>query len=469
MACLTVTMQTAIPPTFAPKYSVFDAFCGCGGLSYGMAMTGRFRTLLGNDIKPEATETFQHNHEAFEGRRPCALVEPIENLSAEDVAKLLCESAGEKKHRLDCLIGGPPCEGFSQNRTINGSGTRTHKFIDDPRNQLFHWFVKLAAGLQPKVVLIENVPDLVRHRDGETREEVIAALDEAGYRTTVRVLNAADYGVPQMRRRAFFLCQRKADFGRTGLQLEFPSPTHLPYPLQHKSLLDAPEWLPGDSGYWVSVREAIGDLPPPTENDDYDHTKASYPAAKITAFRSLMRCGNGVPFNHLARRLGKGGLTRLQALRSGQTCAELPDDLRPKAHYHYSYTRLSWSEPARTITKFAYHVGSGQFGHPSEDRAVTMREAARLQSFPDAFAFIGTSEIRKLSAMVGSAVPPLLAFAMGRRIVHYLDRLQVAELTPDVRLQVKQLNGDAVMRRLERGAWGTTAEPEAEQVTLFER
>jgi DNA (cytosine-5)-methyltransferase 1 len=454
---------------FAPRYSVFDAFCGCGGLSYGVAMTGRFRTLLGNDILPEAGETFQHNHELLEGARPHAIVQPIESLSVGDVQRILNEAAGEPKHRLDCLIGGPPCEGFSQNRTQNGTGTRTHKLIDDPRNDLFRWFVKLAAALQPKVVLIENVPDLVRHRDGETREAVIAALDSAGYRTVVRVLNAADYGVPQMRRRAFFLCQRKDDFAQTGIALEFPTPTHVPYPLQHPSLLEASDWLPGDSGYWVSVREAIGDLPSPTEHDNYDHSKVRYPDARLTGFRALMRNPQSVPFNHLARKLGKGGLIRLQAMRQGQTCAELPDDLRPKSHYHYSYTRLSWSEPARTITKFAYHVGSGQFGHPAEDRAVTMREAARLQSFPDSFSFVGTNEIRKLSALVGSAVPPLLARALGQKLAQYLDHISVSELKPELRYQVKQLNGDAVLRRLQREEWGTNAQPEVEQITLLDR
>jgi len=462
-------MPADVTKKFAPQYSVFDAFCGCGGLSYGLALTGRFRTLLGNDIKPEAVETFQHNHEILEGVRPRAIVGQIENLPASEVQRMLDDAAGRQKHRLDCLIGGPPCEGFSQNRTVKGTGTRTHKLIDDPRNHLFRWFVQLAAVLQPKVVLIENVPDLVRHRDGKTREEIIALLDEAGYRTAVRVLNAADYGVPQLRRRAFFLCQRIDDFAQTGAMLEFPLPTHSPYPLQHESLLEDPNWLPGDSGYWVSVREAIGDLPSTTEHDNYDHSKVSYPESRLTAFRSLMRNPRAVPYNHLARKLGKGGLSRLQAIRPGQTCAELPDDLRPKSHYHYSYTRLSWSEPARTITKFAYHVGSGQFGHPTEDRAETMREAARLQSFPDNFTLVGTNEIRKLSALVGSAVPPLLARALGQKLAQYLDRVSVSELKPELRYQVKPLNGDAVMRRLERDKWGTEERPEIEQIKLLEK
>lgn len=460
MACL------LRPMPFAPKFTVLDAFCGCGGLSYGFSMTRRFRTLLGNDIKPEATETFRANHAAIEGTLPMALVEPIETLGIGDVRKILDESADETGHQLDCLIGGPPCEGFSQNRTILGAGKRTNKFINDPRNGLFKWFVDLAAQLQPRVVVIENVPDLVRHQDGETREEILAALDAAGYRATVRVLNAADYGVPQMRRRAFFLCQRKRDYEATRLQLTFPEPTHKPFPLQHVGLLNNKEWLPGDAGYWVTVLEALGDLPTPTASDDFDHGAAGYPEAPITGFRALMRSADGVPHNHIARKLGSGGLKRLQALRSGQTCAELPEDLRPKGFYHYSYTRASWSEPARTITKFVYHVGSGQFGHPEEDRAFTIREAARLQSFPDSFRFVGTEEIRKLSALVGSAVPPLLARALGRQIAQYLDQLALTNLTPGTRKTIRQVNGDAVMRRLEKKQWGHESAA-ASQISLF--
>ncbi|MGA7784394.1 MAG: DNA cytosine methyltransferase, partial [Candidatus Acidiferrales bacterium] len=176
-------MESTKVNRFAPKYSVLDAFCGCGGLSYGFGMTGRFQTLLGNDVKPEALATFQHNHEILEGCRPDVILESIERLSADRVQRMLDEKVGHSKHCLDCLIGGPPCEGFSQNRTISNSGVRSHKLIEDPRNQLFRWFVNLASALRPKIVLMENVPDLVRHRDGETREEVIAALDEAGYRT----------------------------------------------------------------------------------------------------------------------------------------------------------------------------------------------------------------------------------------------------------------------------------------------
>jgi len=186
------------------------------------------------------------------------------------VQRLLAKFGVAGDRPLDCLIGGPPCEGFSQNRSLNsggrvtnGTASRVDRFIDDPRNKLFKWFVDLAANLKPRVVLIENVPDLVRHRDGATLKEILSALDSAGYVASVRVLHAADYGVPQMRRRAIFLGQQKKDLARTGIKLHFPEPTHRPFPLHHEGLEEDRLWLPGDSGYWPSVWEAIGDLPAP--------------------------------------------------------------------------------------------------------------------------------------------------------------------------------------------------------------
>lgn len=451
---------------YAPRFTVADLFCGAGGLSLGFDLARRFDVIYGSDINKEAAATFQTNHAVFGGVKPAVEVEDIRKLDADAVLAKTRQHGVRKAGDLDCLIGGPPCEGFSQNRTVREGGGRTHKFIDDPRNILFRWFVGLAAKLRPKIVLIENVPDLIRHRDGKTRDEVLSALDAAGYAATARILNAADYGVPQMRRRAFFLAQRKDDLEKHGIRLEFPQATHRPYPMMHESLISREDWLPGDSGYWVSLREALADLPTPTDDDDYDHTAVEYPSATLTTFRALMRSPRGVPYNHLARKLGKGGLVRLRALRPGQTCAELPAELRPKGFYHFSYTRGVWSEPARTITKFCYHVGSGRFGHPDEDRALTTRECARLQSFPDDFRFLGTSEIRRLSALVGSAVPPLLGMALARQVAQYLDAIHLANMAPTARSEARLLKGDAVVRRLEKENWTNGKSHRKEQIPL---
>lgn len=454
------------------RYTIADFFAGCGGLSHGFEQTGRFNVALGSDIKSEALATFVANHEGDFGR-PEALLEDIQKVSPETVLSILRKYGVNAVGELDCLIGGPPCEGFSQNRSINaggrvleGTASRVNQFMDDPRNQLFRWFVELAAFLKPRVVLIENVPDLVRHKGGGTLKEVLGALDRAGYVASVRVLHAADYGVPQMRRRAIFLGQRKDDLARTGAKLLFPEPTHLPFPLHNEGLEEDRTWLPGDSGYWPSVWEALGDLPEPAKGlSQMDAVSPDYPNPADSELRRFYRSGGGSIYNHVARPLGRAGLEKVKSIVKGQAASDIPDELKPKASYHYSYARLRWAEPARTITKFCYHVGSGMFTHPVEDRAITMREAARLQTFPDSFRFV-SDNIRDLSAMIGSAVPPLLARSLARSVARYLDEVQFAQLTPADRRLAKPQATDAVMRRLQTEEWGN-GEDHDRQAGLF--
>ena len=262
-----------------------------------------------------------------------------------------------------------------------------------------------------------------------------------------------------MRRRAFLLAQRTKDLKTYGIKLEFPEPTHRPYPLVHESLADRKHWLPSDSGYWPTVWEAIGDLPPPTKNDDYDHAAADYPPAPLSGLRAVLRNPDGsVPYDHIARPLGKSGLTRVQALRPGQTANELPEELKPRSFYHYSYCRLSWAEPARTITKFAYYVGSGMFAHPTEDRGITMREAARLQTYPDWYTF-HADNIRERSALIGNSVPPLLAKLFGRQIAYYLDDLLRHRLSRSAVRAFRTQKTDAVLKRMETSEWTSDDEP----------
>ena len=442
------------------KYNIADFFSGCGGLSHGFSLTGRFNVALGSDIKSEALATFEANHDGEHGK-PEIILEDIQKLTADSVLKILSKRKISAAGELDCLIGGPPCEGFSQNRSVNaggkvilGTASRSHRFLEDPRNHLFKWFVELANQIKPKVVLIENVPDLVRHMDGSTLQEILKAFDRAGYMVNVRVLNAADYGVPQMRRRAIFLGQRKDDFNRTGIKLKFPEPTHRPFPLHNKQLEDNQSWLPGDAGYWPSVWEAIGDLPVPVQGKSPGAAcYANYPCRANSDLRRYYRDSDDFIYNHIARPLGKAGLAKIQSISKGQAASDMPDHLKPKASYHYSYSRLRWSEPARTITKFCYHVGSGMFTHPVEDRALTMREAARLQTFPDNFRFL-SDNIRDLSALIGSAVPPLLSKSIATCIARYLDDVQFADLPTAKRTLVRPQATDAVLKRLQAEEWG---------------
>ncbi|MEO3807886.1 DNA cytosine methyltransferase [Sphaerisporangium sp. B11E5] len=436
-----------------PVYTVVDLFCGCGGLSHGFSLTRRFRTLLGLDNKPEATESFALNCPDD----PVMMTTDIrDSVTKEQLLQNLGTYGITGPRQLSCLIGGPPCEGFSQNRverSAEGSGGRITKFTDDPRNKLFKWFIEIASELQPRVILIENVPDILRHRDGETAREIIEDLRELGYLTTARVLNAADYGVPQLRRRAFFLAYRQEDYETSRVRLEFPNVTHSPYPLGHELLDKDPEWFPGDMGFWPSVREAIGDLPRPADGkasrlDGWTPYEGHHPSSDL---RRFLAASEGGTWNHIARPLGKNGLQRVKEL-DNLDADVLHQRRRDRVHYHYAYSRLRWAEPARTITKFVYHVGSGMFCHPDEDRAVTIREAARLQTFPDHFKFPAYT-IRDVSSLVGSAVPPLLARAIARQVVRYLDTVTLHGLSSVARSELRELKGDAVVRRLENNDW----------------
>ncbi|MGH2508916.1 MAG: DNA cytosine methyltransferase, partial [Ktedonobacteraceae bacterium] len=414
-----------------------------------------FNTLVGFDIKEIATQCFAMNS----AHQPIMMTTDIKGESTKEALLAHLASRGiTGPGQLDCLVGGPPCEGFSQNRVerLDGgaAGGRSTKFTDDPRNRLFKWFIEIASILRPSVILIENVPDLLRHRDGETAREVVADLDKLGYLTIARVLNAADYGVPQLRRRAFFLAQRKEDYQKYGVRLRFPEPTHMPYPMGHESLDIDLEWLPGDMGYWTTVREAIGDLPRAIEDKSAMDGWSPYSDESKqtrTILRSFLRSRGEGTWNHVGRSLGPNGLTRVREIEE-LTKDRLHARQRERVHYHYAYSRLRWAEPARTITKFVYHVGSGMFCHPDEYRAITMREAARLQTFPDSFKF-PTATIREMSSLIGSAVPPLLARTLSQQLVRYLDAVARAKLDKIALGSLRELKGDAVVRRLENIDW----------------
>jgi DNA (cytosine-5)-methyltransferase 1 len=204
------------------------------------------------------------------------------------------------------------------------------------------------------------------------------------------------------------------------------------------------------------VWEAIGDLPPAAttlENPGGLTPYGEEPIQSSDLRRFYRRAASGGVYNHVARALGKNSLERVKEI-DALTPAMLAERRSARHHYHYSYARLRWAEPARTITKFVYHVGSGMFCHPTMDRALTMREAARLQTFPDDFRFPAMN-IRDLSSLIGGAVPPLLANAIARKVVQYLDSLSFASMTPSAMADLRPLKGDAVVRRMERQAWSS--------------
>ncbi len=442
--------------------TVAELFCGCGGLSHGFARSGHFRVVLGNDIKKAALRTFVHNHSR--NQNPPEILEgdirsiPIQQI--EDALRRQGVASGE----LDCLIGGPPCQGFSQMRRSKerlADGLVRFKGYDkldeDSRNDLVLRFLEVANALRPKIILIENVPQMLRHGHngilGGLAANVQSMLREMGYTVVVRIINSADYGVPQLRERSLFLASR---IGR----IDFPKPTH--------ANPEAPASISRGLLPWNTLRDALRDLPAsaPAKEMLGGGPLSLYPRMKVSDYAQLMRSVQQFPFNHLTRSYSQRIIEIVKQMKPGETWDSASERMRrryekliekrvkesstkkkPMSHntakaqlikegvinsvfyrrYYWSaYTRLAWDKPALTITANCNFLGSGRFTHPEEDRGITMREAARLQSFEDDFCFKtsathdDTNTIGVGMDMIGEAVPPLVGEAFGRCIADAL-------------------------------------------------
>lgn len=436
-----------------PNYTVAELFCGCGGFSHGFGRTGRFHTVLGNDLKKFALKTFRLNH-IHDGQEPLVIEKDIRLVDDDAVVDML-KSKGVQN--LDCLLGGPPCQGFSQMRRTEGRrGSKIARFggynkLDqDPRNDLVLRFLEIAAILNPKVIVIENVPQFLSHyhdgKRGGIAQQVEDVLHELGYEVACGILNAADYGVPQLRQRAVILASRLG-------QITLPMQTH-----------GERELLSGWSGQpWVTVEDALKDLPAdPPLNETLGGLPNGYVGQPKGAYAKLMRTSEGFPYNHVARTYQKRIVDLIKRMKPGETWDEASERMRKKydalvaksakkgesaararkrleeegkiigvfykRYYWSAYTRLAWDRPALTITANANFLGSGRFTHPDCDRGITMREAARLQSFDDAFKFYTSDDSKKETEnigvgldMIGEAVPPLLARAIAETVAVHLD------------------------------------------------
>jgi DNA (cytosine-5)-methyltransferase 1 len=434
-----------------PLYSVAELFCGCGGFSRGFSRTGRFRAVLGNDVKKQALETFRRNH--AEHGEPAVIAGDIRNVPDANIIAMLEEKGVSE---LDCLIGGPPCQGFSQMR--RGAGREGSKIVrfggydkldQDPRNDLVLRFLEIAAALNPKVIVIENVPQFLSHyhdgQKGGIARQVEEILGELGYETALGVINSADYGVPQLRQRAIVIASR---IGRIAL----PQPTHGDVSEQRIAKLAA----------WVTVRDALADLPAdPPMRDERGVSVQGYASPARNDYAKWMRTSKTFAANHITRAYQQRIINVIRQMTPGETWDDASarmckryDRLVEKAvaageveraarrrltaegriihtfykrYYWSAYTRLSWDEPALTITANANFLGSGRFTHPERDRGITMREAARLQSFDDAFTFHTAKDPRRAEKigigldMIGEAVPPLVGKVIGDAVAQQID------------------------------------------------
>ncbi len=365
--------------TMAKNYTAIDLFCGAGGLSEGLRQAG-YHVLAGNDYDATAGKTFAHTH-----RKAKFLPGPIQDIDAADFLR----AANLKRGELDCLVGGPPCQAFSVYNHKRG--------MHDERSQLFHEYLRLVEGLYPRWVVMENVTGILSAGNGAAVEAITGGLRTLGYSNVeYRVLKAEEYGVPQERRRVVFIGNR------VDAPIIWPEPTH------------GPGKLP-----FNTIKDAIGDLP--SLENGQDRGVTDYAAEPFSHFQRLVREGSNKVFNHAAPRLSSVNIERMRHIPPGGSWRDIPFELLPegmkkarRCDHTKRYGRMRWDGLSCTVlTKCDVHWGA--YIHPEQNRSVSVREAARLQSFPDWFEFLGSKTEQYVQ--VGNAVPPMLGRCIGEAIL----------------------------------------------------
>ena len=369
-------------------YKCVDLFCGAGGFSLGFQRAG-FDILAAVDRNESALKTYRHN---FEG------VHAVSAEIREFDVEMLSNRSVSGVDDIDVVVGGPPCKGFS---------TAGRMDPDDPRNELVVEYVEAVEQLDPEIVVLENVTGFLNLEDGKYADQLETTLSKKGYIVEEPdVLTAADYGVPQLRKRVILVATKGGNF-------QLPTPSHRP---------DEPEdwdrYSPEMEPY-VSVEDAIGDL----SFLKYGQEASEYKLKPLTDYQRRMRRGSDEIQNHKAPNHGETVRERFQQFDYGQKMNELPEEYQTKKH-----TMVRWHprEPAPTVTTLPE-----DFVHYERSRIPTVREIARIQSFPDTFVFKGQRTTggsqRRHSVpqytQVGNAVPPKLAKAVGERVkAHLLNR-----------------------------------------------
>lgn len=354
-------------------FTAVELFAGAGGLSIGLERAG-IHVVLANEIMPDFAATLAANH-------------PETNVINDDIHKIDFKAELRKLGlaSVDVLSGGPPCQGFS---TI-GSKNR-----QDPRNSLFYEYLRAVAETQPKYTIFENVSGFKRMYGGFAHETLVRELDELGYGTKCQILNAADYGTPQIRYRTIVLGWKKS-LPAPG----FPAPTN-----GRKDGLRP----------YLTLMEAIGDLPQIGAGESCD----TYATPPQNEYQRRMRGEQKELLDHNAANYGEKMREILRTIPEGGSIDDLPMRLRPRSAYGNTYARLLPNEPSPTMTRNFGTPSSSRCVHPYQPRALSTREGARLQGFPDSYRFVGGKQSKNLQ--IGNAVPPILGEAIANAVVSAL-------------------------------------------------
>lgn len=348
------------------KISAVDLFCGVGGLSYGLQASG---------IEVKAGIDFDHTCQyAFEANCNSQFIhQDITKVRSEDIESLYDQDD------IKVLVGCAPCQPFST-YTLNIDNK------NDRRWQLLYEFQRLIHEVQPEIVSMENVPNLLNFKKEPVFKNFVDNLEKSGYFVWHGIVYAPDYGIPQQRKRLVLLASKKGE-------IKLLPPTHMP-------------------NEYLTVRDAIGGLEKLNSGESSQHD-----------------------FIHRAAKISDKNLQRIrQSIPGGSWKKDWDDELKLECHKNDSgktyvsvYGRMEWNKPSPTMTTFCTGIGNGRFGHPEQDRALSLREAAILQSFPKDYVFADKEEnlkTRQVSRQIGNAVPPKLGEIIGKSIIEHLREYQ---------------------------------------------
>lgn len=363
------------------KIKIIDLFAGVGGLSYGFAHDDNFEIVAANEILPNMAKAYELNHPSVK-----VYCKDIKEFGIQDLEK----DFGIKKGDIDLVIGGPPCQAYS---------TVGKRLIDDPRGKLFQEYFRVLEEIKPRVFLFENVKGLLSMQGGELIDNIVQLFESLEYKVSCKVLNAADFGVPQIRERVIIV--------GTLLESEFvyPEPTHV-NPEEQQIGIFSQNLAP-----YLTLSDAISDLPFIKSGKE----SFEYSSEPKNEFQKTMR--KNAPekiMDHNAPNNNENLVKLMENLPDGGTPEDLPKELRPKSGFANTYCRLWWNRPSTTITRNLSTPSSSRCIHPKAPRPLTTREGARIQCFPDDYIFYGSRSDKNLQ--IGNAVPTFLSVALKEAI-----------------------------------------------------
>lgn len=354
------------------KYTVVDLFAGVGGLSYGFAHNPNFEIIFANEYDKDIATAYSLNHPNVH-----MIQGDIRDITKEQIDNLL------NGKTVDIIVGGPPCQSYS---TLG-------KRQMDERAHLFEEYCRVLSIIQPHMFVFENVSGLMSMQGGKLINVIIDEFNKLGYSVKCQLLNAVNYGVPQYRDRVILVGMKNNNV------FSYPQPTH------GDGLLPL-----------VTVEDAFSDLPVLKSGQ----SATEYVSAPKNKFQAFLRQNSSTLTENTAPTNGEHLVRIMEALPDGGSKDDLPEEIRPKSGYGNTYAKMWWKKPAPTVTRNFATPSSSRCVHPRDSRAMTTREGARLQSFPDDYMFYGSRSMKNLE--IGNAVPPLLSIEIAKCVLDALNQ-----------------------------------------------